>query len=168
MPGRRAPTTSIPGMSPTYHASSASTPMASSASRKMRGSGFITPTAPESITQSTSTPTPGPTCSSSRSRRRSPIMPSAFDTMPSRTPVAASSARPVAAPGRLPVPERGVGELAVEVEVHLLAEVGGHAALVGVALEVGRPARGPVGFGIEVDAEARRRGVVRVVERRRQ
>ena len=52
-PAARAPTTSMPGMSPTYHASAASIAIASSASWKIRGSGLLTPTAPESITHST-------------------------------------------------------------------------------------------------------------------
>jgi hypothetical protein len=65
----------------------------------MRGSGFMTPTAPESITQATGTPRPGPTCRISSSRSRSPITPSAFDTTPSRTPVPASARSPAADPG---------------------------------------------------------------------
>ena len=69
-PAARAPTTSMPGMSPTYQASAASIAIASSASWKIRGSGFITPTAPESITHSTATPMPGPTCRISSSARR--------------------------------------------------------------------------------------------------
>ena len=49
-----------------------------------------------------------------------------------------ASARPARHPGDLAVPQRGVGELAVEVQVHLLADVGGDAAALDVALEVAR------------------------------
>ncbi len=99
MPARRAPATSIAGMSPTYHACSASMPIASTASSKMRGSGFITPTAPESMTHSTSMPSPGPTCRISSVRRRSPMRPSAFEMIPRRTSVSARARSPSWQPG---------------------------------------------------------------------
>ena len=112
----------------------------------MRGSGFITPTAPESMTHSTSTPRPGPTCSSSRARRRSAdhAVGVRDDAEPDTGCGQVVEPRPAA--GRFAVPERGVGELAVEMQVDLLVAIGRHAAELGVALEVHaiqQPAQSP-------------------------
>ena len=142
-PARRAPTTSIPGMSPTYHASPASTPIASSASWKIRGSGFITPTAPESMTHSTSIPRPGPTCSSSRARRRSADHAVGIRDDAEPDTGCRQVVEPVPGSRALRDPERGIGELAVEMEVDLLAAIGRHAAELGVALQVRRSNRRP-------------------------
>ena len=111
----------------------------------------------------TSTPSPGPTWRISRSRSRCAISPSAFDTTPSATPVAASARRPGIAPGDHVEPERGVGELAVEVAVHLVVVAptpSVHASTYGA--QVGLPAADPVGVDVEGGGEGGRGAVVRV------
>ena len=80
-------------------------------------------------------------------------MPSALEMMPSRTPVSASARSPSRAPGSSRVPEGSVGELAVEMVVHVGAQLVGRAALGDVRVEVRVPLRGPVELRSAVERE---------------
>ena len=113
---------------------------------------------------STAMPSPGPVCTSSCSRRRLPIRPSAFDTTPSRTPLAASAASPSRQPGasRTHRPESANSLSRWRCTSGPSRASMAHA--VGVSVEIAAPAAVPVGLGIQVGAEARRADVVRTVE----
>ena len=111
---------------------------------KMRGSGFITPTAPESMTHSTSIP-------DARTDLQDLVLGESLadqavgvgdDAEPHARLL--ERAQPVARAGKLTDPERGVGELAVEMLVHVVAHLVGHAARGDVAVEVHAPRAGPV------------------------
>ncbi len=155
----------MPGMSPTYHASAASTPIASSAISKMRGSGLLTPTAPESITHSTSTPTPGPTCNTSCAASRCADGPVGVGDHTDAYAGADERAQPVDRAGNDPGPEVAHRELAVEVRVHFLADAGVVADSCGrdVRLEVAAPVVLPIDLA-DADIELGRTRVVRAVE----
>src|SRR6266511_596299 len=60
-PAASAPSTSAPGVSPTWMTRWGATSSTSCARSKMRGSGFATPTTVESRIVATCTPSPGPT-----------------------------------------------------------------------------------------------------------
>ena len=72
--------------------------------------------------------------------------------------------QPFATPRDDAQPQRGVRELTVEVLVDLLAVRLGDAALLDVVLQVPAPRPRPVGFDVEVGGEAGRAPVVRGVE----
>ncbi len=71
---------------------------------------------------------------------------------------------PVATTRRDAQPQRGVGELAVEVLVHVVANVVGKPACIDVRAEVLAPRPGPVGDRVDVEAERGRGRVVHLVE----
>ena len=139
---------------------------ASSAIRKMRGSGFITPTSPESITHPTSTPSPGPTWRiSSRAatfitRRRS--------TPPRGSPRCRRS--PATRPGRRARPTararrrrtRCRGDGAPPRDRRPRCRRGSPRTRRRQGLEVGAPAPGPVRVDVDVGRAAHRGPVVRV------
>jgi len=108
MPAARAPPTSVMRESPMWIDSAADAAVAFSAASQIRGSGLRIPTAEESMTMSTGTPEPGPTWQIASSRSRASTDPSALETIPIRTPVAASAGSPSIDSRRRPAQAPGV------------------------------------------------------------
>ena len=122
----------------------------------MRGSGFITPTAPESMTHSTSTPRPGPTC---RISAREALADQAVGVRDDAEPDAGVGER-ARGPSRHPGSSRSQSAASANSlsRCRCTSSRGPSATpqSVDVALEVRLPAAGPVRFDVEVGREASR------------
>ncbi len=154
-PARRAPTTSMPGMSPTYHVSSrVETHRVERELEDARVGFHHADRARIDDAFRLRRRCPGRPAGCPRSVRRWPIKPSALETMPSRTPVSASARKPSRAPGSSRSHSAASANSLSRCSWTSSRSSSGVPHAVMYAVEVLAPARRPVEFVVDREARA--------------